>query len=149
MKKIVLTLAIAISSLASFANENENVTTEALNAFNHEFASASGVEWSESGHLFKASFLFNEQYVTAFYTAEGYLMGVTKNILSVDLPVKLQTKLKNNFSDFWITELSEVSNNRGTTYYITLENADVQVMLHSTDNNTWMPVKKTEKNIEE
>ena len=147
MKKIVLTLAIAISSIASFANDN--VTTEALKAFNNEFASASSVEWSESGNLYKASFLFNEQYVTAYYTPQGHLVGVAKNILSLDLPVKLQAKLKNNFADFWITELSEVSNNRGTTYYITLENADVQVKLHSTDNNTWMPVKAIEKNIEE
>lgn len=147
MKKIVLTLAIAISSIASFANEN--ITEEALNAFNNEFASASDVEWSESGHLYKASFLFNDQYVTAFYTPEGHLVGVTKNILSVDLPVKLQSKLKNNYSDFWITELKEVSNNRGTTYFITLEDGDVLVKLHSTDNNTWMPVQTIEKLIEE
>ena len=45
MKKMIVTLAIAISTLSAFAND-ENVNQKVLDAFKTEFTTAKDVEWS-------------------------------------------------------------------------------------------------------
>ncbi|MGZ8517547.1 MAG: hypothetical protein ACXWWD_09360 [Chitinophagaceae bacterium] len=69
---------------------------------------------------------------------------MTRNISSLELPISLQTNLKNNYSKYWISDLFEISNNEGTSYYITLENADSKIVLKS-DSNKWNTFKKMAK----
>jgi hypothetical protein len=144
MKKIIMTLAIAASSLFAFAgggNVNENV----LNAFNTEFNGAKDVKWIESSDYYKAEFVFNGQHVSAFYSTAGELMGVTRHITSQDLPETLRNKLQNDYAeDFWITGLSEVSTADETYYYVTMENADGKVVLKSSGKK-WNTIKKMTK----
>lgn len=144
MKRIILTLAIAISSFAVFANEVK-VNTTVLNAFNSEFADAKDVQWTSGQSYYKASFQYNDQYVTAFYGFDGQVLGVARNISSLDLPMNLQTSLKKEYSGRWITELFEVSNEEGTHYYITLEQADSKVTLKSSNGSKWSVYKKATK----
>lgn len=140
MKKIIIMLAIAISSLTAFAGE-ENVSSTVLNAFNKEFAGAKDVQWTSADNYYKAAFVFNGQNVTAFYQLDGELIAMTRNISSLELPISLQTNLKNNYSKYWISDLFEISNNEGTSYYITLENANSKIVLKS-DSNKWNTFKK-------
>jgi hypothetical protein len=93
MKKIIIMLAITISSLAVFAGE-ENVNSRVLNAFSREFSGAKDVKWTTNETYSKASFVYNGQYVYAFYQLDGELMAMTRNISSIDLPIKLQSGLK-------------------------------------------------------
>jgi len=144
MKKIIIMLAITISSLAAFAGE-ENVNTKVLNAFSHEFAGAKDVKWTANKTFYKASFVFNGQYVCAFYKLDGELMAMSRNISSLDMPMKLQTSLKNNYSGYWISDLFEISNNDGTNYYITMENAGSKLVLKSTGGSNWNVYKKSAK----
>jgi hypothetical protein len=144
MKKIMLTLAIALSSLASFAGE-ENVSSTVLNAFSKEFDGAKEVQWTNGKDCFKASFVFNSQHVIAFYNLDGELMGLTRNISSLDLPISLQTSLKKDYSGYWISDLFEVSNADGTNYYITMEKADGKVVLKSGIGSKWSVYKKVIK----
>jgi hypothetical protein len=144
MKKVLLTLAIAVSSIISFAGE-VNVSKDVINAFNKEFNGAKEVIWTTGADFYKASFVMNEQYITAFYTKEGEFMGMTRNISSVNLPLKLQNKVRSEYSQFWITDLFELSDNDGTHYYITVENADQKIMLKSNDDISWSTFKKISK----
>lgn len=144
MKKMVMTLAIAVSSLFVFATE-KNVNQDVLNAFNTEFTGASDVSWSETEGVYKASFIFNNQHISAFYSADGELMSLARSISSLELPATLQNKLKADYGDFWITALSEISNNNeDTDYLITLENADAKVVMKS-NGRKWNVVKKITK----
>ena len=143
MKKIIIMLAIAISSLTAFAGE-ENVSSTVLNAFNKEFAGAKDVQWTSADNYYKAAFVFNSQNVTAFYQLDGELIAMTRNISSLELPITLQTNLKNNYSKYWISDLFEISNSEGTSYYLTLENADSKIVLKS-DSNKWNTFKKMTK----
>jgi hypothetical protein len=123
MKKIIIMLAITISSLAAFASE-ENVNKKVLNAFSQEFAGAKDVKWTTNETFSRASFVFNGQYVYAYYQLDGELLAMTRNISSLDLPINLQSSLKKGYEGYWISDLFEISNNDGTNYYITMENAD-------------------------
>lgn len=144
MKKMILTLAIAISSLSVFAGE-ANVNEKVLNAFKTEFNSAREVQWTAGANYYMASFIYNEKYVNAYYNEEGELMGLTRNITTADLPFALQANLKNDYSGYWVSDLAEVTKSEGTTYYITLENADTKLVLKAAGGYNWSQYKKTKK----
>lgn len=145
MKKMILTLAIAISSLASFAAEETTVNATIQNAFNKEFAGATDVAWTIGKNSYKASFVMNNQRLMAYYTTDGELMGITRNLSSLDLPLNLQSGLKKNYNGYWISDLFEVSNNDGNSYYITLEKADESIVLEASNGGKWSVYKKITK----
>ena len=144
MKKMILTLAIAMSSFAVFAGE-ENVSKKVLDAFKTEFKTVKDVEWTTSNDYYKASFTYNEKHVFAYYNMDGDLLGLTRYISPVDLPLNLQIGLKRNGNDFWISDLFEVAKNETTSYYITLENADTKMVLKSTGGSDWQVFKTVKK----
>ena len=110
-----------------------------------EFAGVKGVHWTSINGYYKAAFIFNDQYITAFYQTNGRLLTLSKNISSLDIPVSLQLKLKNNYGDYWISNLLEIAGKEGTSYYITLEKADFKLVLKSIDFDRWTPFKKIVK----
>lgn len=144
MKKMILTLAIAVSSLASFAAGSEEVTPKVLNAFKTEFAQAKNVEWVAGSNYYRAAFLFNDKYVYAFYSTEGELLGITSHISPDDLPISLQVSLKKDYEGYWISDLFEMSKNDDTSYFITVENADVKIVLKSSGGK-WEKYKTEKK----
>lgn len=142
MKQIIMTLAIAISSLTAFATD-DNVGKEVLNAFNKEFTGAKEVKWTTGNGFYRVAFVYNQQYVSAFYNSNGELLATTRNISSLNLPLQLQTRLKSDYSEYWISDLFELSNNEGTSYYITLVKGDSRVVLKSLDDSAWSVFMKT------
>jgi hypothetical protein len=144
MKKMIMTLAIAVSTLSAFAGE-ENVDPKVLNAFKAEFKTAKQVEWTAGNNYYRATFTYNDKHVFAFYNSEGELLGLTRYISLADLPLMLQGNLKKKYSDYWISDLFEVAKNEGTTYYITLENADTKIVLKASDGNDWNMYQRIKK----
>jgi hypothetical protein len=145
MKKMMLTLAIAISILASFAANEEKINQKVLDAFNNEFAAAKNVEWVTGSNYYRASFVYNEKHVFAYYSTEGDLLGLTRYISPADLPMNLQIGLKKDASGYWVSDLFEVAKNEITAYYITLENADEKVIFKSSDSSSWEEFKTVKK----
>ncbi|MBA2745243.1 MAG: hypothetical protein H0U44_03355, partial [Flavisolibacter sp.] len=104
--------------------------------FNHSFKQATEVEWSVGDHFYKANFVLNSQHLTAFFSGDGEFLAVTRNISPLQLPVNLQTSLKKQQEGLWITSLFEVASETGTTYYITLEDADVK-LVYTSSHSSW------------
>ena len=144
MKKLILTLAVALSTMCSFAGD-VTVSSKVLDAFKNDFSSAKEISWSTTNDYYKASFIFNDQHVAAFYNLDGELIAMTRYISSLDLPLSLQTNLKKGYGNYWISDLFEVSNHEGTNYYITLENADGKIILKSTAGENWRTYQKVTK----
>lgn len=145
MKKMMLALAIAISSFASFAAGEEKVNQKVLDAFKNEFGTAKNVEWVTGSNYYRAAFVYNEKHVFAYYSTEGDLLGLTRYISPDDLPINLQISLKKNATGYWISDLFEVAKNESTAYYITLENADEKVIFKSTNGSSWEEFKTVKK----
>jgi hypothetical protein len=144
MKKLMLTLAIAVSTLSAFAGE-EKVKPEVLNAFKNEFNTAKDVEWTVGSNYYMATFNYNDKYVFAYYTPDGILLGLSHYISPAQLPMALQNSLKKDYSDYWVSDLFEVAKNGKTEYYITLEDADRKIVLRSSGSNYWEEYKKVKK----
>ena len=145
MKRLLVTLTIALSlvSLSSFAN-GEDVSPRAVKSFNKSFKNATEVKWTVTDNYFKADFALNGQYVAAFYNEDGSMIALTRNLSSLQLPIALQADLKSNYNCYWISNVLEVANEEGTSYYITLETADEQLTLKSS-GDSWSTFKKQRK----
>lgn len=144
MKKMILILAIAVSTLSAFAGE-ETVNSKVLNSFKSEFNDAKDVVWTTGTDFYTASFIFNNKYINAFYDTEGGLIGITRYLSQLDLPMNLQLSIKNNYGNYWVSDLFEVSKHESTSYYITLENADSKIVLKSYGGSDWSLFKKVKK----
>ena len=147
MKRLLFTLVLAAGFIgfSSFKSNDDSVAPAALQSFKSSFKSATEVIWSISSSYYKANFALNGQYVSAYYDTEGNMIALTRNISSLQLPIALQASLKKNYECYWITDLFEMANQEGTTYYITLENADTRLVLKSTSNSEWSSYKKQRK----
>lgn len=144
--KIIIGIFLLITGISSsFANGIGEVNDRIINSFNKEFAGAQNVQWTTGKEYAKATFTLNEQIVYAYYTQDGSLAAVTRNIVSAQLPINLLTDVKKNYNQYWIADLFEMAANNENVYYITLENADYKLVLKSTGTNGWEVFKKEKK----
>jgi hypothetical protein len=60
-----------------------------------------------------------------------------RNILSSQLPSRLLSPIKKNYSNYWITDLHKQVSNGKVSYYITLEDADQKINLSATPVTGW------------
>jgi hypothetical protein len=147
MKKMILSLAAVITmGYSVFANGNDNIATQqARDAFKKDFATASNIRWEQKNNFLKATFSLNGQILTAYYFSNGDLQAVVRNITSDQLPINLLTSLRKDYSEYWITDLFEMSSNGMTTYYVSIENSDKKIVLKSDDLSSWEIYSKEKK----
>ena len=144
--KILIGVFVLLTSISSaFANGKEEVSDKIIKSFEKEFAGAQDVQWTTSKDFVKVTFTLNEQVVYAFYEQDGKLLGVTRNIVSSQLPINLYTDLKKNYSTHWITDLFEMASSNENVYYVTLENADQKLVLKSSGTSGWELFRKERK----
>lgn len=142
MKKIMTTLVLAITMIASaFANE-EKVKPEVLAAFNKRFAQASNVSWTVSDNSYKAEFTYYTYKLVARYNTKAELINVTRNISSFLLPLYLQGKLEIKYADYFVSSLTEDSNQQGFNYYLVLQKGSETIHLRSLHGSDWEKYNK-------
>jgi hypothetical protein len=145
MKRLLfLFLGSFFLSYGSYANDI-NISASVLQSFNRSFKNATEVKWSSVKDYYKAEFIFNEQHASAFFDFEGNLVAITRHILSTLLPISLQAELKKDFEEYWISDLFELNNDQGISYFITLEKPNVTVVLKSNSSNGWSYYNKINK----
>jgi hypothetical protein len=146
MKLLIITLATLLSIFTTTAKATEEkVSPVVLQSFNQSFENASEVTWTVTSQYYKAEFEYNDQYVTAYYDGTGNMIALTRNITSVQLPITLQASLKKDYQSMWITDLFEVNDDQGTSYYVTLENADSKIILKSSFGSSWSTYQRQRK----
>lgn len=147
MKKVMLVwaLLLTVGVGSTFARFSETVSQEVMNAFKSDFAGAQVVRWDVGKQFAKATFTLNEQVMYAYYSKDGELAAVTRNIFAAQLPINLQTDLKKRYGQYWVADLFEIAANNSTSYYVTLQNGDKQVVLKSSGAAGWEVFKKGKK----
>jgi len=146
MKKIMMMLVLVLMVSTTFAFRNKEVISkQAVNAFKNEFASATDVAWSVGKSYYKVAFTMDDQKLFAYYNNQGEFIAVSRFISSSQLPLNLQSNLKKIYSNYWISDLFEMTTNDATNYYVTFENADTKIVLKSTDGSSWSVYQKSKK----
>ena len=149
MKKSILMWAMLLTMglTSAFANNEETINQRAVSSFKKDFTNAQDVRWENNRDFVKATFTINDQVMFAYYSQTGDLMAVTRNILSSQLPINLLTNLKKQYGSYWISDLFEVSNSTGASYYVTLQSSDQTLVLKSNGTSGWDFYKKEKKDI--
>lgn len=132
---IALLLTVGISS--TYANPNGGGNDAIQASFKKDFKQAELLGTEPGRNFTKLTFKMNDMVLFAFYNENGDLLAVVRNIRSSQLPISLMMDLKRNYSDFWISDLFELTGEGSTNYYITLENADTKITLKSSGTDSW------------
>jgi hypothetical protein len=135
-----------VTNSASVAPSADGITRQISTSFHQDFRNARLISSDVNNNFTKLTFSINDMVLFAFYTDNGKLLAVVRNILSSQLPLELMMDLKKNYSDYWITELFELNGDGQNCYYVSLENADTKLILRSTSDNTWEVYQQTDKN---
>ncbi len=137
-KKVAITMAMLLTLGASysFAASPDSINSDVRTSFRKDFHNARIISTEVRKNFTKLTFKMNDVVMFAYYSENGELLAVTRNIVSSQLPINLQMNLKNNYTGYWITELFELSGDNDSCYYVSLESADSKVTLRS-NGDTW------------
>jgi len=144
-KKIafVAAMILTVGVSSSFAHTNDD---DVKASFRKDFKKAE-IMTTETGKSFtKLTFKMNDVIMYAFYSENGQLLAVTRNIRSNQLPIQLLLDVKKDYSEYWISDLFELTGEGASNYYITLENADTRVTLRSVGSDSWEVYERKAKN---
>lgn len=146
-KKATLILALLLTACTSysFASKTDELSRQVKASFKKEFRNAEIVSTEVNGKFTKLTFRMNNIVLFAFYSDNGNLLAVVRNILSSQLPLTLMLDLKKDYAGYWITELFELNGDGQNCYYVSLENANSTLILRSVDNDNWEVYKQTSK----
>jgi hypothetical protein len=145
-KALLLVLLLTAVSSFSFAGSANDLSPRLRTSFRHDFKKANVISSEVHENLIKVTFTRNKTILCAYYSTEGKLLGVVHNILSSQLPVEQQMDLKQNYSNYWITELFELNKDGESCYYVSLQNGDEVLNLRSTADAGWEVYSRFEKN---
>jgi hypothetical protein len=140
-----VTAAAALFTNVSSAADKIEIAPAAIQSFKSTFAEASEVNWSVSSNLYKADFTLNGQYASVFYEADGSLVATSRNVSSLQLPIILQASLRKDYASYWISDLIEVTNDDGISFFVTLQNGDNKLILKGSALTEWYTFQKTRK----
>lgn len=149
MAALFLTVGIG-SSFAASTDSGKSTSPAGNNdiiiaVFHKEFRTADVMQVEQKKEYTKVTFRLSGVVMFAYYSEDGDLMAVVRNILSTQLPIRLLMDLKQHHSDCWITDLFELDHNGQTVYFASLENSDFKLTLRSADSSNWETYQKENK----
>jgi hypothetical protein len=146
MKKKILAFAalIIFSASTAFAG-NYDIDKKVQSAFNSSFGHATNISWQNNNSYYTASFQLDGLYYHALYATDAEMIAVSRNILSTELPARLEAILRNNFSVYWVSDLVKYDISGQAKYYATVENAGKKTILESIGGEEWSVLRETVK----
>jgi hypothetical protein len=141
---IAVALLLTVGVTSSFATPTDK--TDVLKAsFKKDFQKAELMGIEANNNYNKLTFKMNDMVLYAFYSDNGELLAVTRNIKSSQLPIQLLLDLKRDYANYWITDLFEFNGDGTNSYYVTLENADTSITLRANSSDEWQLYSKRNK----
>jgi hypothetical protein len=126
MKRIFVSLSfmLVVGSTSVFAGDKTDVSGKIKESFKKEFAGADFVKWDAVENYQRATFLFHDHPVIAFFDEDGELLGSARNVFYDQLPLTVIKSFDKRFAGAEFLEMYEISNIDGTSYGITFETAN-------------------------
>lgn len=142
---IATALLLTVGVTSSFATPPTDKTDVIKASFKKDFQKAELMGLEASITYNKVTFKMNDMVLYAYYSDNGELLAVTRNIKSSQLPIHLLLGLKNDYSGYWITDLFEFNSNGTNCYYATVENADTSITLRASSSDNWQSFSRKNK----
>ncbi len=142
MKKILVIITMVASLYTATSYAKTTTPTVVAQAMQAQFTDAKNVSWSEVNNLYKAEFVLNDETITAYFDGEGKLVASARNLTALELPILLQTDLKNSYAKYNVSGIMELDNEDGVSYYVTAQKGSKTIELKSSDYGTWSVYQK-------
>jgi hypothetical protein len=140
---VAMLLTIGITS--SFATPADDKTDVIKASFKKDFKKAELMNLESNPNYTRLTFKMNDMILYAFYSDNGELLAVTRNIKSTQLPIQLLLDLKRDYANYWITDLFEFNGDGTNCYYVTVENSDTTITLRATGSDNWQTYSRKSK----
>jgi hypothetical protein len=117
MKKMFALLTAVIIAAGAWASPSPAENAKAKAAFEKEFNGAKDVQWSGSEEVSVVSFVFNNEIMRAWFTAEGEIAAIQRNVKKEQmtyLSAKSLEKLQEEQTVLRVVEM----NKEGDMYYL-------------------------------
>ena len=138
-------VALLLTAGSTFATPTDDSNKTVEVAFHKDFKKAQLMASEVKTKFTKLTFKLNDVVMCAYYSDNGQLLAVTRNITSSQLPIQLLLEVKKNYSDCWITDLFELTGDGASNYYITVENTNQRITLRSNGTDHWDLYEKKTK----
>jgi hypothetical protein len=146
MKKLLIAaLLVATFATSAFAKAPTNVNYAALKNFNVEFKHASDVSWTSSADYVKATFVYDEQRMEAYYTLAGEKIGIAKGVTVDELPIKAKRAFAKKFSGYDVKESILFEGTEENAYFLSAENEKESLIVKVYDNGETSIFRKIKK----
>lgn len=142
----MLAALMLLFSVSGFAAGKDNVTKQVQLAFEKDFAVVSDVSWQQKEGFYFASFKLNGVYSSAAYNADGELLGTSRDIEAIQLPLSVSMAISKKYSDFTLPKtVMEINYEGQTFYYVTLNNDEKTILLKCYSNGEIQVESKVKK----
>ncbi|MCW3114555.1 MAG: hypothetical protein JWR18_2951 [Segetibacter sp.] len=145
MKKLLIAALIVASFVTSAFAEPAKINALALKSFTVEYKKASDVSWTTPGEFVKASFVFDNQRMEAFYTLTGEKIGTSVGVSLDELPTKAKRAFAKKYSSYTVRESILFEGMEDNAYFIAAENDAEKVIVKVYDDGQLYLYKKTKK----
>lgn len=145
MKKFrtIVAAAIMLFATSAFATPGPDKVLAIVKAeFEKDFSGAKKVTWEQKDDFYFASFILNSKEVSAAYNEKGELLGVSRDILTSQLPLNILMAISEKFAGYEVANnATEIVYGGQTSYYLCIEgdkkilklkcNSDGELMVES------------------
>ena len=147
MKKLLLALSmiLTIALSATPVYENPKIDPKVISAFQKEFSFAKNASWETSDGISQVRFSINDQSFIAWYNEDAELVRTARNILYMQLPLSVIKVLEEKFADADISEITEVTKETITTYYVQAEDKNKKYFLEVSPSGNITIIKRIKK----
>ncbi|WP_153796852.1 hypothetical protein [Foetidibacter luteolus] len=129
MKKIfVIAAGLILSTSVAKADPNEKL----VQSFNQTFPNAQSVKWSENDNGYLVSFTQTGTLTKIRYDKEGNFLNSLRYYQEKDLPLKVLLAVKKKYKDKSVFGVTELTNENGVTYQLTLNDDKKWYIINST-----------------
>ncbi len=133
---------------ASFGGTAVTANTQVSKSFNATFASAENVSWKQRDEFYFADFKLNDKNMFAAFSADGELLGITRNLELSQLPMHVEMAIKEKYKDYRIiNSVTEMVFQGETTYHLQAENKTRILQLKSDSDGQIYVVQRTKKKL--
>lgn len=145
MKKLFITVVLAIAVAAVSSAAPKKVSSAILANFHSQFKEASDVTWLVTNDYTKAAFTADNTSMEVYYNPGGDIIGTSKSIIFDELPANARKRFDKKFSGYEVKEVIRFEGFDEAAYYISGENEKETIIIKVTNENNLSVFKKTKK----
>lgn len=139
---MALSMMLAVGLSVALAGDGTNVNPRVLNAFKKEFVSAQDVSWRNSENYFVATFSYNRQWISAYFSEDGDLLGTARNLIFSQLPIAVMKEITERYRAEDVSGIFEFNEGSESNYYMNVKQGNKTLLVKASPGGTVSVIRR-------